>query len=153
MENIGSRICFSTIFAGRLLALLFAILGFPAQFLGSLGFPSTLYLLLALAWGGVHRYYFIGGLVILALLLLCALTTTILMWFKKPKLTLWITITQVFVVIETSIALLFTFSGILYMLIVLLDIVCLYCLATIKGKHDLSDTKLIDSANIDTYTK
>ena len=149
MENIGSRICFSTIFAGRLLTLFFAILGFPAQ---SLGF-STLELLLALAWGGVHRYYFIGGLVILALLLLCALTTTILMWFKKPKLTLWITITQVFFVIETSIALLFTFSDILYMLIVLLDIVCLYCLAAIKGKHDPSDTKRIDSANIDTYTK
>lgn len=149
MENIGSRICFSTIFAGRLLALLFAILGFPVQ---TFGF-STLGLLLALAIGGVHRYYIIGGLVILALLLLCTLTTTILMWFKKPKLTLWITITQVFVVIETCTALLFTFSGILYVLIVLLDIVCLYCLATIKGKHDLSDTKLIDSANIDTYTK
>ncbi|MBR3778519.1 MAG: hypothetical protein IKL13_02180 [Clostridia bacterium] len=149
MENIGSRICFSTIFAGRLLTLLFAILGFSVQ---TLGF-STLDLLLVLAWGGVHRYYFIGVLVILALLLLCALTTTILMWFKKPKLTLWITITQVFVVIETSIALLCAFSDILYMLIVLLDIVCLYCLAAIKGKHDLSDTKLIDSANIDTYTK
>lgn len=149
MENIGSRICFSTIFAGRLLALFFTILGFPVR---SLGF-STLGLLAALAFGGAHRYYIIGGLVILALLLLCTLTTTILMWFKKPKLTLWITITQVFVVIETSIALLFTFSGFLYVLIVLLDIVSLYCLAIIKGKHDLSDTKLIDSANIDTYTK
>mgnify|MGYP003306832629 CR=1 FL=1 len=90
MENIGSRICFSTIFAGRLLALFFTILGFPVR---SLGF-STLGLLAALAFGGAHRYYIIGGLVILALLLLCTLTTTILMWFKKPKLTLWITITQ-----------------------------------------------------------
>ena len=149
MENIGSRICFSTIFTGRLFALLFTILGLPVR---SLGF-SSLGMLLAFAWGGAHRYFIIGGLVILALFLLCALTTTVLMWFKKPKLTLWITITQVFVVIETCIALLFVFHSILYAFVVLLDIVCLYCLETIKSNRDLSDTKLIDSANIDTYTK